>query len=70
MAQITAITMRLGLTINEGNFESVRPEVELTAEIDSGEDIDAAREQLGEEVERLWFKELERARRMLAKAHQ
>lgn len=45
------IKVALGVTINTGNFESIRVDYSETAQVKPGEDIDEARERLYEQVD-------------------
>ena len=45
------IKVALGVTINTGNFESIRQDYSETAQVKPDEDIDEARERLYEQVD-------------------
>lgn len=48
---MSEIKVALGVTINTGNFESIRVDYSETAQVKPGEDIDEAREELYERVD-------------------
>jgi len=48
--RVTKISLRYGRTVNLGNFESVKVECEIEAEIEEGDDPASARKVLHEQV--------------------
>lgn len=51
MAKVTSITYRRGITLNVGDFESVRIDIEATGEVESGEDFQTAYETVKDQVD-------------------
>ncbi len=48
--QITKVTVGFGSTINLGNYNSARFDVQLEAELDEGEDVEQAVQQLHQQA--------------------
>lgn len=46
--KVTKITVKLGITANAGNYQNIRPEVEVTAEVAEGESPQAVYAELAE----------------------
>lgn len=51
MAKVTKISYRRGITLNVGDFESVRVDIEAEAEVEDGESFDDAFTILKEQVD-------------------
>lgn len=51
MAKVTSVTYRRGITLNVGDFESVRVDIEATGEVESGEDFQKAYETVKDQVD-------------------
>jgi hypothetical protein len=64
------IRVGICLTINRGNYESVRPMIELDDVVGDTETFSEAHERLSTECEELWMKEYERHLALLKKGHQ
>lgn len=53
MAKVKTVTLRRGATVNMGNYESERYEVEISVDLDKGDDPGVIAEEFGEECNRL-----------------
>ena len=50
------ITVSVSMTINLGNYQSIRPCVELTGTIEEGDDVDKCHEELSAHATALFYK--------------
>ena len=56
--KVKEITIGISQTINVGNYETIRPSVTLKGALESGDDIDKAREKLSEMAQYLYMREV------------
>ena len=62
------ISIELGMTINRGNFNSVRPAVTVEGILEEGETYKQAYDRLSVEAETLWWELFEKECSMLTQA--
>ena len=51
---LSGITVTFSETINVGNYESIKPEIRISAELEPGDDLDLCHAQLCDQARRLY----------------